>query len=183
MGRRAVFMAQEEIGTSTDPGAFRRWVDVPGLACSARDASLTAIADQREDGKNAELRGALSEILSVKPAAAGYWLSLAKLRFGSGQASDKIMEAWTLSVLTGPNEGNVLPWRGIFGLSLWDGASSDVRSRTIADLAVALPYFSGPQNSAAHRFISINAETNRRENRSRLLAVGTPESRVAAIGL
>jgi hypothetical protein len=33
-------MAQEEIGTSTDPGAFRRWVDVPGLAFSARDASL-----------------------------------------------------------------------------------------------------------------------------------------------
>jgi hypothetical protein len=89
-------MAQEEIGTSTDPGAFRRWVDVPGLAFSARDASLTAMADQREDGKNAEPRGALSEILSVKPVAAGYWLSLAKLRGGSEQASDKVMEAWSL---------------------------------------------------------------------------------------
>jgi hypothetical protein len=176
-------VAQAEIGTTPEPEAFRPWVDVPGLAFLARDASLTAIADQREDGQNAKLLGALSEILSVKPVAAGYWLSLAKLRFGSEQASDKVMETWSLSVLTGPNEGNVLPWRGIFGLSLWDGASSEVKGRTIADLAASLPEFRGPQQAAARVLLSAKTETSRQEIRSRLLAEGTSEDRLAAIGL
>jgi hypothetical protein len=176
-------VAQVEIGTTLDPETFRPWVDVPGLAFSARDASLTAIADQREDGQNAKLIGALSEILSVKPVAAGYWLSLAKLRFVDEQPSDKVMEAWSLSVLTGPNEGNVLPWRGIFGLSLWDGASSEVKGRTIADLAAALPNFSDQQKSAARVLLSGKTETSRQDIRSRLLAEGASESRLGQIGL
>ena len=40
-----------------------------------------------------------------------------------------------LSWVTGPNEGYVMAERGIFGLTLWEVLSPDLRSRVAVDLA------------------------------------------------
>jgi hypothetical protein len=183
MGIVRFSMVQPEIASVQNPNALDRWADVPGVAFSARDASLTAIAASRENKQDQKLLDAMAEILSVKPMSAGYWLSLAKLRFATGEASEQVMDAWSLSVLTGPNEGNVLPWRGIFGISLWDRASTEVKNRTIAELGAALSRITEQQQSVVRVLVSRKTQEIRQDIRSRLLAEEVSESRLSAIGL
>jgi len=176
-------IAEAGVDASKDADIFQSWAGVPGLAFSARNASLTAIANSRGEARAAKLYDEISDILSVKPASADYWLSLSRMRFNAGQSSSKILKALSLSELTGANEGNVLPWRGIFGLALWDGAPPEVRKRTITDFAAALSYITERQQSAARAILLEKAENVRQEIRSQLLAEGAPANQLPGIGL
>lgn len=167
----------------TDASGYSHFVDFPGVEFSARDDVLTAINNSGTRQTNARLTDAVTQILAVKPVSAGYWLSLARIRLKSRQSFEKVMDAWSLSVLTGPNEGHVLPWRAIFGLSLWDKKRDDLRRQTIADLDAALPRFSGSQQKFARTLLSRETEQTRHAIRSRLLAEGASEKRLAEIGL
>jgi hypothetical protein len=175
-------VAQAEFG-STDPEAYRRWANVPGVEFSARDATLTAVATSRDERTDEKVLEAISQILAVKPVSAGYWLSLARQRLKTGEASDTVMNAWSLSVLTGPNEGNVLPWRGIFGISLWDSGSPEFRNRTIADLAAALPVMTPQQQSTARVLLERKTKESRQDIRARLLTERASERFLPNIGL
>jgi hypothetical protein len=175
-------VAQAEFG-STDPEAYRRWANVFGVEFSARDATLTAVATSRDERTDEKVLEAISQILAVKPVSAGYWLSLARQRLKTGEASDTVMNAWSLSVLTGPNEGNVLPWRGIFGISLWDSGSPEFRNRTIADLAAALPVMTPQQQSTARVLLERKTKESRQDIRARLLAERVSERFLPNIGL
>ena len=59
------------------------------------------------------------------------------------QPMEQVLESLKLSTLTGPNEGYVMAERGIFGVSLWEGLSPDLKSRVAIDLADDLPYSGG----------------------------------------
>jgi hypothetical protein len=176
-------IAEAAVGASNHADIFQPWVGVPGLAFSARDASLTAITNSGGEAMAAKQYDEISDILSVKPASAGYWLTLSRMRLIAGQSSSKVLEALSLSELTGANEGDVLSWRGIFGLSLWDGAPPEVRRRTITDLAAALPQITVRQQSVARAILLEKADNVRQEIRAQLLAEGASADRLPGIGL
>ena len=48
---------------------------------------------------------------------------------------EQVLGSLKLSMLTGPNEGYVMAERGIFGVSLWESLSPDLKRRVINDLA------------------------------------------------
>ena len=51
---------------------------------------------------------------------------------------EQVLGSLKLSVLTGPNEGYVMAERGIFGVSLWESLSPDLKSRAAIDLVHAM---------------------------------------------
>jgi hypothetical protein len=175
-------LAAQQNGDGTDPEAFRAWTDVSGLSFNARDAALTAIANSSGEGRSHAIEEQLANILSVKPVSPGYWLSLARMRFAE-QSRDAGMQAFSLSVLTGANEGNVMPWRGILGLSLWETAPADVKRRAIADLASALAYMNGQQAAAMQLAVKGKTDEIRQQIRSLLLAAGAPTAQLPGVGL
>jgi hypothetical protein len=73
-----------------------------------------------------------------------------------------------LSALTGPNEGYLMADRGIFGASLWEDLSPDLRRRTAIDLAAEKP----PENEKFRAVLSTKSEVVRNELRTAMLATG-----------
>src|SRR5262249_19660390 len=126
-------------------------------------------------------RDGLSAVLSIKPLSSLDWLWLSGMQSATDQPIDTVLEALTLSVLTGPNERDIMAERGIFGLSLWDALSPDLKDRAVTDLAV------GAMSLERARFelravLSTELETVRNELRTRLLAEGISQKDLEQIG-
>ena len=85
-----------------------------------------------------EQREALSAILSIKPLSSRDWLALSGVQLVTDQPMDDVLESLKLSTLTGPNEGYVMVERGIYGVSLWESLSPDLKSRVANDLLPVL---------------------------------------------
>src|SRR5262249_34009879 len=145
-----------------------RWGDAPGVASTALQAELRENIDT-SDAKAADgRRAALSSILSIKPLSSADWLSLSGIQFVADQPMVQVLGSLKLSVITGPNEGNVMADRGTFGVSIWDSLSSDLRRRAARDLVAADP-------SAYWKIRSVlsgESERVRNELRESLLATG-----------
>ena len=124
------FSRAEANGEDTRP-----WVGVSGLTFSALESSLTALTDTADKAQVAKRRDEITEVLSMRPLAAEYWLTLAETRVIGGEALSRALDALTLSTLTGRNEGYLITQRGIFGVSYWEILPFDVRSRAMTDLA------------------------------------------------
>ena len=80
-------------------------------------------------------REALSAILSIEPLSSVNWLSLSGMQLVTDQPMEQVLESLELSMVTGPNEGYVMADRGIFGVSLWERLSPELKRRVAADLA------------------------------------------------
>jgi hypothetical protein len=50
---------------------------------------------------------------------------------------EQVFASLELSMMTGPNEGYIMPDRGIYGVSLWPRLSPDLKRRVANDLAAA----------------------------------------------
>jgi hypothetical protein len=148
------FSWAEENGEGTRP-----WADVSGLVFSALESSLTALSDPGDKDQVSKRRDQITEILSMRPLASEYWLTLAGIRVVGGEALSGALDALMLSSLTGPNEGYLIAQRGIFGVSYWEILPPEVRSRAVSDLA-------------ARRLADRNAERVRN-----ILAEKTPDVR------
>jgi hypothetical protein len=155
------------------------WVSVPGIAATARHAEmmdkinpsdLTAANDRRE---------ALSAFLSIKPLSSYYWVLLASMEFATAQRMDDVLDALTLSALTGPNEGYVMVERGIFGLSVWEDLPTDLKSRVAADLTAERI----TDNPNLRAILSSKPQEVRNELRAALLALGQLPKDVERLGL
>ena len=85
-----------------------------------------------------EQREALSAILSIKPLSSRDWLALSGVQLVTDQPMDDVLESLKLSTLTGPNEGYVMVERGIYGVSIWESLSPDLKSRVANDLLPVL---------------------------------------------
>ena len=73
-------------------------------------------------------------------------------------------------MLTGPNEGYAMAERGIFGVSLWESLSPDLKSRVVIDLAKAEMEMKEKEKFRA--VLSGQAVEMRNELREALLASG-----------
>ena len=76
---------------------------------------------------------------------------------------EQVFGSLELSMLTGPNEGYVMAERAIFGVSLWESLSPDLKRRVAIDLAAA--EIAGNEKFRAVRFRTACAGAERAPGR------------------
>jgi hypothetical protein len=135
----------------------------------------TALKDELADETNRSdiiapyhRRELLSAVLSIEPLSSMAWLSLSKAELMTHQPMEDVFGSLELSMLTGPNEGYVMAERGIYGVSLWQRLSPDLKRRVANDLAAA----EYPDIQKIRAFVSAQPEQVRTELREALIATG-----------
>jgi hypothetical protein len=119
-------------------------------------------------------RELLSTILSIEPLSSMDWLSLSRAQLMTHQSMDDVFGSLELSMLTGPNEEYVMAERGIYGVSLWQRLSPDLKRRVAADLAVD----EYPDILKIRAFVSAQPERVRSELRAAFVAGGLSPAEV-----
>jgi hypothetical protein len=153
------------------------WSAVPGVASTALQTELRETIDPSNLKATVSRRETLSMILSIKPLSSADWLLLSGMQLVTDQPMEHVVGSLELSVLTGPNEGNVMAERGIFAVSLWEDLSPDLKSRTAIDLApmnfvVPRTVAEGVESLKFRAALSTKSERVRNELRATLLATG-----------
>jgi hypothetical protein len=153
----------------------RPFTAVSGVAAAAWKAVLPAVAatDSVRDGYSA--------VLSIKPLSSPDWLSWSGLQLSTDQPIETVVESFELSMLTGPNEGEVMANRGIFGLSIWDALPARLKDRTVTDLVVGIGSSAGA-TTKLRTALSGEPEKVRTHLRTRFLAEGLSPNELEQIG-
>src|SRR5262249_4224763 len=161
-------LAMATIGSSESQAeTIRLWTTVPGVALTALQSKLKEKISPSDLRAPNNRREALSAILSIEPLSSTDWLSLSGVQLTTDQPMDQVLATLTLSALTGPNEGYVMAERGIFGVSLWEDLSPDLRRRAAVDLAAE-----EVDGGKVQAVLSPKSEGVRDELRTAILATG-----------
>jgi hypothetical protein len=162
-------LAMANIGSSENRSEIiHAWTAVPGIASAALQSELTEKINASDLKAANGRRETLSAILSIKPLSSPDWLSLSGMQFITDQPMDQVLGSLLLSTMTGPNEGYVMADRGIFGASLWEDLSPDLKRHTARDLAVG----EIPDDGRFRAVLSTKSERLRNELRTAILATG-----------
>lgn len=161
--------------------ALRPWMNVSGLAYSARISSLSTVNDWNDKVAIFARRDQEIEILAVKPLSADFWLLLADMRQIVGDDSSKVMVALTMSTLIGRNEGYLMAERGLFAISIWEMLPAEAKQRGARDLATI--QLSDIQKVRLQTLLSEKSENVREDIESNLKDAGLSNHRLAEIGL
>src|SRR6516225_2757044 len=156
----------------------RAWTSVPGIASTAWQVEMMDQINPSDLTAANERREALSAFLSVAPLSSYHWVLLASMEFATAQRMDDVLDALTLSALTGPNEDYIMVERGIFGLSVWEDLPADLKKRVVADLS-AERITENPNFRAVR---SSKPQGVRNELRAALLADGVSPKDVERLG-
>jgi hypothetical protein len=151
------------------------WAAIPGLASRALQADLTGAIDPSDLPAANRRRETLSSMLSIKPLSSLDWLWLSGMQLVTEQPMEQVLESLELSVLTGPNEGHVMAERGIFGVSLWENLSRDLKGRAALDLGPMIyprTPAEGAQGGKFQAVLATKSEAVRNELRKALVATG-----------
>ena len=151
------------------------WRAVPGLASIALQADLTDEINPSDTMVAYRRREILSELLSIRPLSSMDWFSLSGMQLVTDQSMEDVLASLKLSMLTGPNEAYVMTKRGVFGVSLWESLSPDLKSRVAYDLGPTLFPRSpaeGAERGKLRAALSAKPEHVRKEIREALLATG-----------
>jgi hypothetical protein len=151
-----------------------KWTAVPGVASAALQSQLTEQVDPSDLKAANRRREALSGILSIQPLSSMNWLSLSGMQFITDQPMEQVLGSLLLSAMTGPNEGYVMAERGIFGVSMWEDLSPDLRRRAAMDLVAA----ETPQNARLQAVLSTKSERVQDEVRAAIVATGLSSEQV-----
>ena len=116
---------------------FNPWTAVPEVASAALQAELKEEINISDPKAANGRRETFSSILSISPSSSLGWLSLSGLQWVTHQPMERVLGSLKLSMLTGPNEGYAMAERGIFGVSLWESLSPDLKRGVVIDLARA----------------------------------------------
>jgi hypothetical protein len=135
----------------------------------------TALKDELADESNRtdiiapyHRRELLAAILSIAPLSSMDWLSLSRAELMTRQRMEDVFGGLELSMLTGPNEGYVMAERRIYGVSLWEGLSPDLKRRVANDLAVG----EIPDSEKFRAVLSAQPEEVKSELRDALIPTG-----------
>lgn len=147
------------------------WTSVRGIALTAFETKLKEKFDASNPIAANNRRKTLSAVLSIKPLCSYDWLLLSDMQRATAQPITRILSSLKLSTLTGPNEGYIMPQRGIFSVSIWEDLPPDLKERAAIDLADGnLDNFDVRGN--LQRIISTKPERVREEVRRALVASG-----------
>jgi hypothetical protein len=152
------------------------WRATAGITSTALNDELADETNRSDIIAPYHRRELLSALLSIKPLSAMDWLSLSKAELMTHQSMGDVFGTLTLSMLTGPNEGYVMAERGIYGVSLWQKLSPDLKRRVAHDLAAA--QYLDIQKIRA--FVPTQSEEVRTELREALIADGFRRKRSKA---
>jgi hypothetical protein len=161
-------LAMATIGSESRAEIIDTWATVPGVASTALQTKLKEKIDPSNLTAANSRREALSAMLSIEPLSSTDWLSLSGVQLITDQPMDQVLATLMLSALTGPNEGYIMTDRGIFGVSLWEDLSADLKQRMAIDLAAKEP----PANGRFRTVLSTKSEVVRNELRTGMLATG-----------
>ena len=150
------------------------WATVPGVASADLQLELKENINPSDLKAANRRRAALSAALSVTPLSSIHWLSLAGIQLITDQPMEQVLGSLRLSRLTGPNEGYVMAERGLFGASLWEDLSPDLKRQAALDLAVE----EIANDSQFRPVLSAQSEGVRNELRTAILATGLPPKEI-----
>jgi hypothetical protein len=164
-----------EVG-SAENGAERMqsWATVAGLGAAALQSQLAPSIDPSDLKAAISRREALAAILSVKPMSSNDWLSLSGIQLMTDQPMEQVLGSLMLSMMTGPNEGYTMTERAMFGVSLWEDLSPDLRRHVINDLAAG----EIPESSKIRDVFAGKSAAVSNELRTSLLATGLSPKQV-----
>jgi hypothetical protein len=154
---------------------LRTWAAVPGLASRALQSQLAGNIDPSDLKAANDRREVLSAILTIRPLSSIDWLSLSGMQLLTDRPMAQVLESLELSVLSGPNEGYVMAERGIFGVSLWEDLSRDLKSRAALDLGPIIYPRTPAEGAEGEKFrtvLATKSELVRNELRKALVATG-----------
>jgi hypothetical protein len=141
----------------------------------------TALQDELADETNRSdmiapyhRRELLFALLSIKPLSSMDWLALSKAELMTHQPMDDVFGSLNLSMLTGPNEGYIMAERGIYGVSLWQRLSPDLKRRVATDLVMG-DIIGNEKFQAA---LSPHPEQVRNELRDAVIATGVSRKEI-----
>ena len=162
--------------------AARPWVATSGLSFSARESSLTAIAEPQVDENLRKRRDEEAGMLSVRPLSSKYWLMLSEMRLLTKEPNSKVVEAFEISELTGSHEGYLMFSRGVYGVIHWEILPPNLQRRVATDLVETIIPTDG-QKASLQKVLSKKPEPIRQEVRTLLQAQGLSAKNLTAIGL
>ena len=167
-------LATENIDVFEWAEVIDTWTAVPEVASAALREKLKEeinIADPKAANGRGET---FSSILSIGPSSSLGWLSLSGLQWVTHQPLERVLGSLRLSMLTGPNEGYAMGERGVFGVSLWESLSPDLKRGVVSDLAGA------EMNQKFRTVLSAQPVGVRNELREALLATGLSPKEIEA---
>jgi hypothetical protein len=161
------------------------WTTVPGVATAALESSATTVTGPTDVQGSLKRVDELAGLLSVQPMSSANWLSLSSMRLVTGQVTDKVLSALAMSSITGPNEDDVMIQRGLFGLLQWESIPSDVRRRTITDVAgaILLGEWTDRERGALTGVVKPKSAETRKEIADQLRIEGVPEKELGLLAL
>ena len=144
------------------------WRATSGVTSTALSDELADESKQSDIIAAYRQRELLFAILPIKPLSSTDWLALSRAELKTHQPMDDVIGSLELSMLTGRNEGYVMEERRLFGVSLWDKLSPDLKRRVANDLAAG-EIFNGQK---FRDLVSAQPEQVRNELRAALIAAG-----------
>ncbi len=164
-----------EVG-SAENGAqsMQSWATVAGLGAAALQSHLAPSIDPSDLKAANSRRETLAAILAVKPMSSNDWLSLSGMQLMTDQPMEQVLGSLKLSMMTGPNEGYTMTERGMFGVSLWEDLSPDLRRHVTNDLAAG----EIPEGSKIRAAFDAKSPAVRDDLRTSLLATGLSPKQV-----
>ena len=164
-----------EVG-SGENGAERMqsWATVAGLGAAALQSQLVPSIDPSDLKAANSRRETLAAILSIKPMSSNDWLSLSGMQLMTDQPMEQVLGSLMLSMMTGPNEGYTMTERAMFGISLWEDLTPDLRRHVINDLAAG----EIPESVKIRAVFAGKSSAVRDELRTSLLATGLSPKQV-----
>jgi hypothetical protein len=116
----------------------KTWHSVAEVAPTALRANLAYPIDPSDQKADNYRRQTLTTLVSIKPMSSYSWLSLSNLQLISDQPMEQVFDSLELSMLTGPNEGDVAAQRAVYAVSLWQRLPADLKNRAVLDVATMI---------------------------------------------
>jgi len=150
-----------------------------GAAADVASTALQADVDYQinpSDQKAADhRRQTVTALALIEPLSSSNWLSLSGLQLITDQPMDQVFDSLELSMLTGPNEGDVAGERAVFAVSLWQRLPADLKNRAVLDVATIIFPLTQAEADAVGKFRAVLAtepDWVRNELREALVATG-----------
>ena len=144
------------------------WSAVPEVASAALRAELSEKIEASDSKAATRRREILARIVAIQPLSPVNWMLLSAMQLVTDQPMEQVFDSLELSMVTGPNEGYLMPERGIYGVSLWPRLPPDLKRRVANDLTAAEII----GNSAFRATLATQPDGVQEELRAAMLATG-----------
>ena len=153
----------------------KNWGAAPDVASTALQADLNYQINPSDQKAAEHRRQTVAALALIEPMSSSNWLSLSGLQLITDQPMDQVFDSLELSMLTGPNEGDVAAERALFEASLWERLPADLKNRAVLDVATIIFPLTQTEADAVGKFRAVLAtqpDWVRNELRDALVASG-----------